>query len=65
MTLYPEPPDEDYNDDPVAELSELLGVDYADVQRVYNLFDEDAYGFTLETFERIFENNLINLNGGY
>ena len=34
MTLYPEQPDEDFDDDPIAELSELLGVDYAEVQRV-------------------------------
>ena len=65
MTLYPEQPDEDFDDDPIAELSELLGVDYAEVQRVYSLFSEDAYGFTLETFEKIYENNLMNLNGGY
>lgn len=62
MTDYPE--SDDYEDDPIAELSELLGVDYADVQRVYGLFDEDAYGFTIETFERIWEHNFNNLNYG-
>ena len=48
-TGYESEPDE------IEEISIMLEIPRAEVERIYNLFDEDPMGFTVDTFERIRE----------